>query len=142
MLYHYVVPYAGTYWYHPHVGLQLDRCLYGPFLVDDPSRPVTVTAKPGQRARLRIINPAAGTGFQVALGGHRMTVTHSDGYPVNPVTVDTLVLDMAERYDVTVTLGDGTFPFTALPLGAPGRPWPSCDPVSVRRSNRPRTLTS
>ena len=39
MLYHHLVPYAGTYWYHPHVGLQLDRCLYGPFLVDDPSRP-------------------------------------------------------------------------------------------------------
>lgn len=44
-----------------------------------PAAPVTVTAKPGQRARLRIINSAAGTGFQVALGGHRMTVTHSDG---------------------------------------------------------------
>lgn len=43
-----------------------------------PSAPVTLTAKPGQRARFRLINSAAGTGFQVALGGHHMTVTHTD----------------------------------------------------------------
>ena len=202
-LYDFVLPTAGTYWYHPHVGLQLDRGLYGAFLIDDPAdagsydvefvvvlddwvdgingrtpdsvyaglrsgskaagsgmggmgagsssgmggmgggstgsplggdpadvaypyylingriaaAATTLTARPGQRARIRLINSAASTPFQVALGGHRMTVTHTDGYPVAPVTVDTLVLGMAERYDVTVTLGDGAFPLVAVPLG-------------------------
>ena len=30
---------AGTYWYHPHVGVQLDRGLYGPLIVEDPDEP-------------------------------------------------------------------------------------------------------
>jgi FtsP/CotA-like multicopper oxidase with cupredoxin domain len=35
--YDFVVPDAGTYWYHSHVGTQLDRGLYGPLIVEDPS---------------------------------------------------------------------------------------------------------
>jgi multicopper oxidase len=35
--YDFVVPDAGTYWYHSHVGTQLDRGLYGPLIIDDPS---------------------------------------------------------------------------------------------------------
>ncbi len=38
--YQFVVPDAGTYWYHPHVGTQLDRGLYGPLIVEDPSEQV------------------------------------------------------------------------------------------------------
>lgn len=34
--YEFVVPDAGTYWYHSHVGTQLDRGLYGPLIIDDP----------------------------------------------------------------------------------------------------------
>lgn len=34
--YEFAVPEAGTYWFHPHSGLQLDRGLYGAFIVDDP----------------------------------------------------------------------------------------------------------
>src|SRR6266508_587741 len=37
--YEFTVPDPGTYWFHPHVGLQLDRGLYGPLLVDDPAEP-------------------------------------------------------------------------------------------------------
>jgi FtsP/CotA-like multicopper oxidase with cupredoxin domain len=33
----FVVPHAGTHWLHPHTGLQLDRGLYAPFIVDDPA---------------------------------------------------------------------------------------------------------
>ena len=47
--------------------------------------PRTFAARPGQRARIRFINAAADTSFRVALGGHQMTVTHTDGYPVAPV---------------------------------------------------------
>jgi multicopper oxidase len=35
--YDFVVPDAGTYWYHSHVGTQADRGLYGALIVDDPS---------------------------------------------------------------------------------------------------------
>jgi multicopper oxidase len=79
--------------------------------------PRTFTARPGQRARIRLINAAADTAFRVALGGHTMTVTHADGYPVNPVKAAALLLGMGERYDVQVTLGDGMFPLTALAEG-------------------------
>jgi FtsP/CotA-like multicopper oxidase with cupredoxin domain len=43
----------------------------------------------------------------LALGGHRLTVTHADGYPVHPVTGDALLLAMGERYDAIVRVQDG-----------------------------------
>ena len=46
-----------------------------------------------------------------------MTVTHTDGYPVVPTDVDALLIGMGERYDVTVTAGDGVFPLVALAEG-------------------------
>jgi FtsP/CotA-like multicopper oxidase with cupredoxin domain len=190
LTYRFTLPYPGTYWYHPHVGVQADRGLYGALIVDDPddagrydlellvvlddwldgtgrspddvmrdmqggmgamrmpsgprsavlggeggdvsypyyllngrlpSAPVTFGARPGQRARIRIVNAAADTAFRVALGGHRLTVTHSDGFPVLPVTVDTLVVAMGERYDLEVRLGDGAFPLVAAAEGKDGQ---------------------
>jgi FtsP/CotA-like multicopper oxidase with cupredoxin domain len=85
-----------------------------------PAAPVTLTAKPGQRARLRLINAGSDTAFRVALGGHQLTVTHSDGFPVAPVTTDALLIGMGERYDVLVTVGDGVFPLVALAEGKKG----------------------
>lgn len=82
-----------------------------------PTAPSTFTAKPGQRIRIRLINAGADTAFRVALAGHSMTVTHTDGYPVVPTDVDALLLGMAERYDVLVTAGDGVFPLVALAEG-------------------------
>ena len=195
--YEFTVPDPGTYFYHPHSGVQLDRGLYGALLVDEaadpggydvewtvvlddwvdgtgrtpeqvlkgltavasggtagsghgmggmgegmtspllggagdiayphylangrvPAAPVTLTAKPGQRARLRLVNAGSDTAFRVALGGHRLTVTHSDGFPVAPVTTDSLLIGMGERYDVRVTVGDGVFPLVALAEGKEG----------------------
>ncbi|MGN0101650.1 MAG: multicopper oxidase family protein, partial [Dietzia sp.] len=162
-IYEFTVPDAGTHWYHSHSGLQLDRGLYGPLIIDDPAEPgdfdhewvVVVddwldgidgtpddaaralgidtpnaqgkamghgrmhgggpghqsmtsrllgaaddvsyphfllngkvpadpdrwTARPGQRAKIRFINAGADTFFRVAVGGHTMTVTHTDGFP-------------------------------------------------------------
>jgi len=85
-----------------------------------PAAPVTLTAKPGQRARLRLINAGSDTAFRVALGGHRLTITHSDGFAVAPVTTDALIIGMGERYDVLVTVGDGVFPLVALAEGKQG----------------------
>lgn len=183
----------GTYWLHPHVGVQQDRGLYAPLIVEDPgekadydhdwtvvlddwidgvdgqtpekvlatlragmtgmdgmdgmgavatsasdllggdagdvhypyylvngrlpSDPVTFTARPGRRARIRIINAGADTAFRVALGGHTLTVTHTDGQPVRPAQATSLLLGMGERYDVEVTLKDGAFPLVALAEG-------------------------
>ena len=222
--YRFAVAEPGTYWYHPHVGVQLDRGLYGPLIVEDPAEPAgwdhdwtvilddwidgtgytpdqvlaalhqgmggmsmaaaspspspmtsgmgsmsgmpmpassrgpsgpdpvmtgarsallggdagdvrypyylingrvrtaprTFAARPGQRVRIRFINAAAETTFRVALGGHAMTVTHTDGYPVVPARADALLIGMAERYDVQVTLADGVFPLTALAEGKNG----------------------
>lgn len=190
--YEFVTDQPGTYWFHPHVGPQLDRGLYGALIVEDPHEPLSyddewviilddrldgVTGTPdevltelssgmggmmsgsgshmlmgarssllggdagdvaypyflingrpsadpetftsivGTRIRLRIINAASDTAFRVALGGHRLTVTHSDGYPVNPVATDAILIGMGERYDALVTLGDGTFPLIAAAEG-------------------------
>ncbi|HEX6758514.1 MAG TPA: multicopper oxidase domain-containing protein [Propionibacteriaceae bacterium] len=37
--YAFTVPDPGTYWFHPHVGVQLDTGLYAPLIVDDPNEP-------------------------------------------------------------------------------------------------------
>lgn len=81
---------------------------------------MVLTATPGQRARIRFINAGADTAFRVALGGHRMTVTHTDGFPVVPHDTDALLLGMGERVDVLVTLGDGVFPLFAQAEGKTG----------------------
>ncbi len=195
--YSFVVPHAGTYWLHPHVGVQLDTGLQAALIVEDPQEradyddeavlilddwtdgladapaeilarlgrqgmdmsgmggmedmemgaagvspeqplgsdtgdvtypahlingrlpraPVTVEARPGRRLRLRLVNAAADTAYRFAVGGHRLTVTHADGFPVRPVEVETLLLGMGERYDVVITAGDGAFPIVAVPEG-------------------------
>lgn len=197
-LYEFTAPDPGTYFYHSHVGVQLDRGLYGPLIIDDPhepgdydlewvvvlddwvdgtdrtpddvladligtagdgtgsmggmdmggmsmggdppfgdagdvayphylinghvpTAPDVLRGKPGQRVRLRIINAGSDTIFTVALGGHRLTVTHTDGFAVQPRDVGALYLGMGERYDATVTLGDGVFPLVAAPYGKEGR---------------------
>ena len=192
--YVFKAPASGTYWYHPHVGTQLDTGLYGPLIIDDPrdagdfdveailmlddwtdgwgarpaailkdmreagmggagstdmsgmdmstspanplgddtgdvtypghlingrlpSDPITVSAKPGQRVKLRLINAGGDTAYRFAVEGHRLNVTHSDGYAVVPATVDTLIIGMGERYDVELTAGDGAFVIAAVPEG-------------------------
>ncbi|NEB79910.1 multicopper oxidase family protein, partial [Streptomyces sp. SID14478] len=92
---------------------------YPSYLVNGrtPQAPSSFTARPGDRIRLRLINAGGDTAFRVALGGHEMTVTHTDGFPVRHAKTDALLLGMGERYDVLVTAGDGVFPLTALAEG-------------------------
>jgi FtsP/CotA-like multicopper oxidase with cupredoxin domain len=92
--------------------------------------PATVTARPGERVRLRIINSGADTAFRLALAGHRLTVTHADGFPVVPVTGDALLIGMGERYDMIVELNDGVFPLVAVAEGK------SAQALAVVRTNR------
>jgi FtsP/CotA-like multicopper oxidase with cupredoxin domain len=197
--YEFTAPDPGTYFYHPHSGVQLDRGLHGALVIDDPAEPggyddewivvlddwvdgtgrspdqvleqllaaggssghdmggmdhgsmgmegmqsallggagdvdhphhlvngrtpadpVTLRAVPGQRVRVRVVNAGSDTAYRLALGGHRMTVTHSDGFPVRPVDTDALLIGMGERYDVLVTVGDGAFPLVASAEGKQG----------------------
>jgi FtsP/CotA-like multicopper oxidase with cupredoxin domain len=82
-----------------------------------PADPEVFEAKPGQRVRIRFINAGADTVFRVAIGGHRMSVTPTDGFPVTPTDTDALLIGMGERYDVLVTLAAGVFPVVALAEG-------------------------
>ncbi|KJY25974.1 multicopper oxidase domain-containing protein, partial [Streptomyces sp. NRRL S-495] len=38
--YRFVTDRPGTYWFHPHIGVQLDRGLYAPLIVEDPREPL------------------------------------------------------------------------------------------------------
>ena len=58
--------------------------------------------KPDERVRLRIINAAAMTIFNLRIPGLRMTVVQADGQDVQPVEVDELQIANAETYDVIV----------------------------------------
>src|SRR6266851_4047450 len=60
--------------------------------------------KKGERVRLRILNASAEHTHVLRLAGHRLTVTHTDGNPLEAaVEVDALPIAPAERYDVVVT---------------------------------------
>ncbi|MGH1559454.1 multicopper oxidase domain-containing protein [Caulobacter segnis] len=57
---------------------------------------------PGERVRLRFINAAAQSVFNVRIPGLRMTVVAADGQLVRPVEVDEFQIGNAETYDVIV----------------------------------------
>jgi CopA family copper-resistance protein len=63
----------------------------------------TALFKPGERVRLRLINAAAMTIFNVRIPGLTLTVVAADGQPIRPVAVDELQMTIAETYDVIVT---------------------------------------
>ncbi len=56
----------------------------------------------GEKIRLRIINGAAMTIFDVRIPDLKMTVVAADGQNIEPVTVDEFRIGVAETYDVIV----------------------------------------
>lgn len=64
--------------------------------------PWTGIFKPGERVRLRIINSAATTHFDVRIPGLKMTVIQADGQHVKPVEVEEFRMGAAETYDVLI----------------------------------------
>lgn len=62
----------------------------------------TALFAPGERVKLRFINTAAQTIFDVRIPGLRMTVVAADGQYVRPVSVDEFQIGVAETYDVIV----------------------------------------
>jgi len=76
--------------------------------------------RPGERVRLRIINAAAQTNFNVRIPGLAMTVVQADGQNVRPVTVDEFQIGVAETYDVVVTPGDRAYSFVSEAIDRSG----------------------
>ena len=62
----------------------------------------TALFRPGERVRLRFINAAAQTIFDVRIPGLKLTVVAADGQNVRPVEVDEFQIGNAETYDVIV----------------------------------------
>ena len=87
---------------------------YGPF--DN----WTALFTPGERVRLRIINAAAQTNFNIRIPNLAMTVVQADGQNVRPVTVDEFQIGVAETFDVIVTPGDRAYSFVSEAIDRSG----------------------
>ncbi|MBN8873304.1 MAG: copper resistance system multicopper oxidase [Rhodospirillales bacterium] len=62
----------------------------------------TALFRPGERVRLRFINGASQSIFDVRIPGLKLTVVQADGNDVEPVVVDEIRIGTAETYDVVV----------------------------------------
>ena len=58
--------------------------------------------KKGEKIRLRFINGAAMSFFDVRIPGLKMTVVAADGNHIKPITIDEFRIGVAETYDVIV----------------------------------------
>jgi len=98
--------------------------------------------RPGERIRLRFINGAANTFYDVRIPGLQLTVVQADGVNVEPVTVDEFRFGPGETYDVLVQPKDDTYTVYAQAMDRTGyargtlatragleAPVPALDPV-------------
>ena len=77
--------------------------------------------RPGERVRLRLINAASMTFFDVRIPGLKMTVVQADGQNIQPVVVDELRMGVAEIYDVIVEpVEDRAYTIFAEPMDRSG----------------------
>ena len=76
---------------------------------------------PGERVRLRVINAASMTNFNVRIPGLPMIVVAADGQNVQPVETDEFQIAIAETYDVIVQpMEDRAFGFIAESIDRSG----------------------
>lgn len=98
--------------------------------------------RPGERVRLRFINGAANTFYDVRIPGLQLTVVQTDGVNVEPVTVDEFRFGPGETYDVLVQPKDDAYTVYAQAMDRTGyargtlathagleAPVPALDPV-------------
>lgn len=70
--------------------------------------------KAGDKVRLRVVNGSSSTYFWLTYAGGKITVVANDGMDVVPVTVDRLIVGVAETYDVLVDVpSDSSYQFLA-----------------------------
>jgi len=85
-------------------GMDLSDVGYDAFLINGKKDSQLLVAHPGERVRLRIINAAASTYFNVSLGQAPMQVISADGQDIDPVQAKEILIGMAETYDVLFTV--------------------------------------
>jgi len=130
----------------PGMKRDLSDVKYDAFLLNGrgTQAPWAYAARPGERIRLRLVNAGASTFFFVSLDELELTVTHADGLPVEPVTVDHILMGMAECYDVLVRIpGSGTWTLHAVAQDGSGQALgvihtPDVKPVLNRERPKPR----
>ncbi|MBC7569684.1 MAG: multicopper oxidase domain-containing protein [Spirosoma sp.] len=60
--------------------------------------------RPGETVRLRVINAAGASYFHVQFAGGPLRLIAADGIPVVPITVDRVLMAIAETYDFVITI--------------------------------------
>ncbi|KAG0147254.1 hypothetical protein CROQUDRAFT_43212 [Cronartium quercuum f. sp. fusiforme G11] len=63
----------------------------------------SIQFKPNQRYRLRLLNIGALAMFQFKIDGHQMHIIEVDGTDVVPYEVESIPIDVAQRYSIVVT---------------------------------------
>jgi CopA family copper-resistance protein len=76
--------------------------------------------KPGEYVRLRFINGAGNTFYDVRIPGLKLTVVQADGQNLEPVTVDEFRFGPGETYDVIVHPADQPYTIFAQNMGRSG----------------------
>lgn len=76
--------------------------------------------KPGDRVKLRFINAASNTLYDVRIPGLKLTVIQADGQDVEPVTVDEFRFGPGETYDVLVEPRDDAYTIFAQSMDRSG----------------------
>ncbi len=84
-------------------GMDLSDVGYDAFLINGKRDSQLLTAHPGEKIRLRIINAGASSYFYVGMGVP-MQVISADGVDIKPVMANELLIGMAETYDVLFTV--------------------------------------
>jgi CopA family copper-resistance protein len=80
----------------------------------------TALFRPGERVRLRMINGAGHTFYDVRIPGLKLKVVHVDGVDVEPVTVDEFRFGPGETVDVIVEPQDDAYTVFAQSLDRSG----------------------
>jgi FtsP/CotA-like multicopper oxidase with cupredoxin domain len=104
--------------------VDLSDVTYDAFLINGrgTASPWVLKARPGERIRLRFINAGASTYFRLRLDHIPLIITHADGIAVRPVTVDHLLIGMAECYDIVVSLpASGSYTLHAVAQDGSGQ---------------------
>ena len=91
----------------------------------------------GERVRLRIINAAAQTIFNVRIPGLKLLVVATDGIDVRPIEVDELQIGNAETYDLIVVPEDRAYTFVAEGIDRSGMGIATLAPQAGMRAEVP-----
>lgn len=85
-------------------GMDFSDVGYDTFLINGKKDSQGVVAHPGEKVRLRIINTAASSYFNISLADVPMKIISMDGVDISPKHSNDFLIGMAETYDVLFTI--------------------------------------